>query len=134
LASLPERKETGELVDRAVLRHHRQSNPGLLPEEGCTTPSPLEVKALPVVAGQTPGKSVPELRLNNRDDVLCAELLRAMQTVGGLPSQCSNDIEWLVILAAPIGDDLTRRDTSLETAHIISHTLPDRVIVQMERV
>ena len=57
----------------------------VLPKEGDTKPSPAEFRPLQAVPAEDSRCKVPVLPLNNGDDVLCAELLRAIQTAGSLP-------------------------------------------------
>ena len=57
----------------------------VLPKEGDTRPSPAEFRPLQAVPAEDSSCKVPVLPLNNGDDVLCAELLRAIQTAGSLP-------------------------------------------------
>jgi len=62
---------------------------GVLPKVGDSTPAPAEFKPLlrplPFVPDEALKNAVPMLRLNNGDDMLCAELLRAIRTAGSLP-------------------------------------------------
>jgi hypothetical protein len=56
-----------------------------LPAEGQSTPCPVEFRPLQPIAELVPDAAVPILRLSNGDDILCAQLLRAIQTAGSLP-------------------------------------------------
>jgi hypothetical protein len=62
-----------------------QSILSVLPAEGQSTPCPAEFKPLDPISELTPDAAVPVLRLGNGDDILCAQLLRAIQSAGSLP-------------------------------------------------
>jgi hypothetical protein len=57
----------------------------VLPEETSKSPSPAEFKPIPVLAAEPADCKAPVLRFNNDDNIVCAELLRAIQTSCSLP-------------------------------------------------
>jgi hypothetical protein len=57
----------------------------VLPGEKSTSPSPAEFKPIPIAAAEAQTHRASIRRLNNCDDIVCAELLRAIQTSGSLP-------------------------------------------------
>jgi hypothetical protein len=57
----------------------------VMPGENSNHPSPAEFKPIPIAATESQIHKASVLRLNNCDDIVCAELLRAIQTSGSLP-------------------------------------------------
>jgi hypothetical protein len=80
--------KSSEIADLSIVPYRAtiaQPILDVLPKKDQDIPSPAEFRPLKEVTNLTPAAAMPVLRLNNGDDILCAELLRAIHTAGSLP-------------------------------------------------